>query len=181
METGNFDRIAASLAKPQNRRATLRLFGAAVFGAGSLSLIAAESEAKRGKRRKKKKQKQDDSPAADPFADVAITEILVEPTAETAHDNLVVQFVNNGTLAATGFRIGMISKRTNGQIRAEVFSLPITLAPGQSGTEKFRLGCNWLNNGTVTARTDPSPVAGEPSTETANNVKSVTFGADICS
>jgi hypothetical protein len=186
MEIRNFDRIAASLAEPKNRRDAMRLAGALVLGAGSVSLLTTEGEAKRGKRRKNrnknKKQKQETPPAPDPFVDIAITDILVEPTSETAHDNLVVQFVNNGTLAASGFRIGMTAKRTNGQIRNEVFSLPIaTLAPGESASVEFRLGCNWLNSGTVTARTDPSPVTGEPGTETANNVRTVTFGATICS
>lgn len=188
METRNFDRIATSLSEVRSRRDTFRIFGAALLGVGGVSLLAIEGEAKRGKKRKKtKKQDQDDPqpptspPTPDPFVDIAITAILVEPTAEAAHDNLVVQFVNNGTLAATGFRIGMTAKRTNGQIRNEVFSLPLTLAPGQSGTEKFRLGCNWINNGTVTARTDPSPVPGESGAATGNNTLSQTFGAAICS
>lgn len=185
METRNFDRIAASLSEVQSRRDTFRIFGAALLGVGGVSLLAVEGEAKRGKKRKKtKKQNQDDPqtpPTPAPFADIAITAIQVEPTAEAAHDNLVVQFVNNGTLAATGFRIGMTALRTNGQVRNEVFSLPLTLAPGQSGTEKFRLGCNWINGGTVTARTDPSPVPGESGAATGNNTLSQTFGAAICS
>ena len=181
METRNFDNIATSLAATQTRRQTLRLFGAAVLGASGAGLLAAGSEAKRHKRRRKsRKQKQDAPPAPEPFVDVAIPEILVEPTSETAHDNLVVQYVNNGTLTASGFRIGMTAKRTNGQIRNEVFSVSLTLAPGESGTETFRLGCNWLNGGAVTARTDPTPVAGEASTATGDNQLVRTFAADIC-
>ena len=182
METRHFDYIATSLVRTQTRRQALRLYGAAVLGASGAGLLATGSEAKRHKRRRKsRKQKQDAPPAPEPFVDVAIAEILVEPTSETAHDNLVVQFVNNGTLTASGFRIGMTAKRTNGQIRNEVFSAPLTLAPGESGTEKFRLGCNWLNGGTVTARTDPTPVAGEASTATGDNQLVQTFAADICS
>jgi hypothetical protein len=181
METRNFDQIAASLAASQTRRQALRLFGAAVLGAGGVGLLATESKARRRRRRKKKKQRQDDPPTPDPIVDIAITAILVEPTAEAAHDNLVVQFVNNGALAASGFRIGKTAKRSNGQIRNEVFSLPVTLAPGESGSQEFRLGCNWLNGGTVTARTDPSPVQDEPGNATGNNVATVTFEADICS
>lgn len=182
METRNLDHVATALAEPQHRRQALRLFGAAVLGAGGVSLLGTESEARRRKRRKKsKKQKQNTPLPPDPIVDVAITAILVEPTAETAHDNLVVQFVNNGTLTATEFRIGMSALRTNGQIRNVVHSEPTTLAPGESGSVEFRLGCAWINGGTVTASTDPSPVPNEPGNLTGDNTKSVTFAADICS
>lgn len=160
----------------------MRLFAAAVLGASGVGLHAGGIEEKRhNRKRKSRKQKQDAPPAPEPFVDLAITEILVEPTSETAHDNLVVQFVNNGTLTVSGFRIGMTATRTNGQIRNEVFSASMTLAPGESGTKTFRLGCNWLNGGTVTARTDPTPVAGEASVATGDNQLVRTFAADICS
>lgn len=182
MQTRTLDQFATALAEPQHRRQALRLFGAAVLGAGGVGLLASESEARRRRRRKKtKKQKQNTPPAPDPVVDIAITAILVEPTAETLHDNLVVQFVNNGTLTATEFRIGMSALRTNGQIRNVVYSEPTTLAPGESGSAEFRLGCAWINGGTVTARTDPSPVPNEPGDVTGDNTMSVTFAADICS
>ncbi len=190
MENRSFDRIATSLADARSRRDTFHLFGAALIGVGGAGLLAVESEAKRGKKRKKKNQNQGQDqdpqiPTSPPppaqFADIVITAILVEPTAEAAHDNLVVQYTNAGTLAATGFRIGMVAKRTNGQIRNEGFLLPLTVAPGQSGTEKFRLGCNWINGGTITVRTDPSPVPGESAAAAGNNTLSQTFGAAICS
>ena len=88
--------------------------------------------------------------------------------------------MNNGTLAATGFRVGMLAKRTNGQIRDEEFSSPLTVAPGQISSVEFRPGCNWINGGTVTARTDPSPVPGESGAATGNNTLSQTFGAGMC-
>lgn len=185
MDTRTFERIVTSLAVAQTRRQTLRHLGVALGVGAGVSLLASEGEAKRGKRRqhakRRKSRKSRNSQTPDPFADVAITAILVEPLSEAAHDNLVVQFVNNGALSATGFRIGMTAQRTNGQIRNEVFSPPLTLAPGQGGTEKFRLGCNWLNGGTVTARTDPAPVASESDTTTGDNHLQQTFGSAICS
>ena len=164
-----------------------RLFGAALIGVGSSGLVAFESEETRGKKRKKNHNQSQhpqiptSPPPPAPFADIVITAILVEPTAEAAHDNLVVQYTNAGTLAATGFRIGTVAKRTNGQIRNVVLSLPLKVVPGQSGTGKFRLGCNWINGGTVTACTDPSPVPGESAAATGNNTLSQTIGAAICS
>ncbi len=187
METRNFDRIATSLSEVQSRRDTFRIFGAALLGVGGVSLLAVEGEAKRGKKRKKpKKQDQDDPqtpttpPTPVPFADIAITAVDIELLSEAGHDTVVVKYTNTGTLTATGFRIGMVAKRANGLLRQEEFSLPLTLAPGLSGVEKFRLGCNWINGGTVTVRTDPSPVPGESGAATANNTLANTFGT-ICS
>jgi len=168
MDTRQFDQISTTLAQGQSRRTVLRHLGAAAIGAGGLSLlISTEGEAKRRKKKKKVKNQpqqpqqpqQPEQPALVP--DVAISSITVETTAEAAHDNIVVQFINNGTQTATGFRIGMSAVRTDGTVRNEVFSLPQTLAPGVFGVVTFRLGCSWLNGGTVTARTDPSPITGE--------------------
>ena len=171
----------------------MRLLGAAAFGAGSLSLLgAADGEAKRRRRKKKKKEQpqepgqpgqpgQPEQPGQPPLTpDIAITSIAIETTAEAAPDNVVVTFINNGTQTATGFRIGMVAKRTNGQLRNEVFSLPLTLAPGIIGVEKFRLGCNWFNSGEITARTDLAPIPGEPADKAADNKLVVTF-ANVCS
>jgi hypothetical protein len=75
----------------------------------------------------------------------------------------------------------MVAQRADGTQRAEDFSLPLTIAKGATTTVEFRLGCNWINNGAVTARTDPSPVPGEPANKTANNVATAQFGATACS
>jgi hypothetical protein len=188
MDSTRFDRLTESFGETRDRRAVLRLLGVAAFGAGSLSLLGATgSEAKRRRRRKKKKAPvQPETPPTTPpppptlFPDIAITSITIETTAEANHDNVVVTFVNNGTQTATGFRIGMTAKRTNGQVRNEVFSAPLTLGPGIIGVEKFRLGCNWFNNGLITARTDLSPIPGEPAANTADNTLAVNF-ANVCS
>jgi hypothetical protein len=179
MDRAQFDQIATFFAETSSRRRTLRLLSAAALGAGGLSLVGSQAtEAKR--RRKKKKKKQDEEPQ-EQFPDIAITAINVSPTSEANHDNVVIVYSNIGTLPASGFRIGMVAKRSDGTLRNEVFSLPLTLAPGATATETFRLGCSWLNNGTITARTDPSPIPGEPAANIANNTLSVTFGAAVCS
>jgi hypothetical protein len=187
MDTRQFDEITTTLAQARSRRTMLRHLGVAAFGAGGLSLlITADGDAKRRKGKKKKKKEnqpqqpeQPEQPALVP--DVAITSITVETTAEAAHDNIVVQFINNGTQTATGFRIGMSAVRSDGTVRNEVFSLPQTLAPGVFGVVTFRLGCSWLNGGTVTARTDPSPIPGESNANAADNLRTVTFGNSVCS
>lgn len=187
MDTKQFDRIATTFASPYGRRNVLRLLGAATFGAGGLSLLnVADGEARKRRKKKKKKKEQPEDPQ-DPqpeqpqlFPDIAITAILLEPTSEVNHDNVVVQFTNVGTQLASGFRIGMFATRAGGQVRKEEFSAPLTLGPGVSGVEKFRLGCSWINMGTVTARTDTTPIPGEPSNKTADNLLAVAF-ANVCS
>jgi hypothetical protein len=183
METKQFDQLATTFAQSHSRRNVVRLFGATLAAGGLGILGLSESEAKRRRRKNKDKGKNKDNQPqpADPAADIAITSITIETTAEAAHDNVVVQFVNKGNLASGSFRIGMVAKRSDGTLRNEVFSLPFTLAPGGTGVEKFRLGCSWVNGGTVTARTDPSPVPGELASTTADNVLSASFGATVCS
>jgi hypothetical protein len=179
METSQFARISTTFAQTRSRRALLRHLGAAALGAGGLTLVlSAEGDAKR-RRRKKRKQDRPEQPALVP--DVAITSITVATTAEAAHDDVVVQFINNGTQTATGFRIGMSATRSDGTVRNEVFSAPQTLAPGVFNVVTFRLGCSWLNNGTITARTDPSPIPGESNADGADNTRTVTFGSGVCS
>ena len=188
MDTRHFDQFATTLAQTRSRRTVLRHLGAAAFGAGGLSLlISAEGEAKKRRKGKKKDKKGDqpqqpeqpEQPALVP--DVAISSITVQTTAEAAHDDVVVQFINNGTQTATGFRIGLSAVRADGTVRDEVFSLPQTLAPGVFGVVTFRLGCSWLNGGTVTARTDPSPIPGEPNGNATDNLRAVTFAINVCS
>lgn len=183
METSQFDRIATTLAQSRGRRNVLRLLGGAAFGAGGLSLLnVADGEARKRRKKKKKKEQPEDPQPEQPqlFPDIAITAILLEPTSELNHDNVVVQFTNVGTQLASGFRIGMFATRSDGTVRKEVFSAPLTLGPGVSGVEKFRLGCSWINMGTVTARTDTTPIPGEPSNKTADNLLAVAF-ANVCS
>lgn len=184
METTHFDRIATMFAQTTTRRRALHLFGVAAVGAGSLSVVGFQSGlAKRRRRNKQKNQNQNppEQPQTPLTPDIVIQSITVAPLAEVAHDNVVIQFRNFGTAAASGFRIGMVAVRQDGTTRAEVFSDPLTLAPGATSTVAFRLGCAWLNNGTITARTDPSPVPGESATQTADNTLSQTFGAAVCS
>jgi hypothetical protein len=184
MDIKQFDRIAATLAQPHSRRNVVRLFGAAVAAGGIGVLGVSESEARRRRRRKNKGKGNGNGnqpQPAEPAADIAITSITIETTGEANHDNAVVQFANIGNLPSGAFRIGLIAIRDDGTVRNEVFSVPFTLAPGATGTEKFRLGCSWINGGTVTARTDPSPVAGELAANTANNSLSASFGGGVCS
>ena len=170
MESSQFDRITTRCAQTRSRRTVLRHFGAAALGAVGMRLFfPADSEASR--RRKDKRNE----------PDVAIGSIKVETTAEAAHDDVVVQFINKGTRTANEFRIGLSAVRSDGTARNEVFSLPQRLAPGDFGVVTFRLGCSWLNGGTVTARTDPSPIPGESAGNKANNVRSVTFASSVCS
>jgi hypothetical protein len=182
METSQFDRISTTFAQTGSRRSVFRHLGVAALGAGGFNLLmSAEGEARRRRRNRQRKNKNDqpEQPALVP--DVAITSITVETTAEAAHDNILVQFINNGTQTATGFRIGMTAVRSDGTPRNEVFSLPQTLAPGVFGVVTFRLGCSWINNGTITARTDPSPIPGESNADAADNLRAVTFASDVCS
>ena len=181
MQTSQLDEIATTLARTGSRRHLLRAFGAAVFTAGGLSLLdsaAGDARKRRKRRRKRQKEQEQERP---PAPDVTITAITSETTAEAAHDNIVVAFVNNGDQPATGFRIGMTVQRSDGTLRNEVFSLPLTLEPGATGVEKFRLGCSWINSGAVTARTDPSPVPGEARGDAADNQLTVSFASDVCS
>lgn len=146
-----------------------------VFGGLALSILAAGSAAMLGGHdvdAAKKKVK---------VPNIAIQSVTVEPSAEVAHDTIVVLVANVGTRDAAGFRIGMVAQRQDGTLRSEEFSLPLSIAKGESTEVKFRLGCNWINNGAVTARTDPSPVPGELPTKTANNVETASFGATACS
>jgi hypothetical protein len=48
-----------------------------------------------------------------------------------------------------------------------------------SPTTSRRLGCAWRNNGTITARTDPSLVSGEAAALATDNTLLQTFGAAI--
>lgn len=145
-----------------------------VLGGLALSLLAAGSVPQPGgdhaEAAKRKK-----------YPNIAIQSVVVQPSAEAGHDTIVVTVANIGKRNAAGFRIGMVAQRADMTVRDEDFSLPLSLARGASTTVEFRLGCNWINNGAVTARTDPSPVPGEPGNKTANNVATAQFGAAACS
>jgi hypothetical protein len=116
---------------------------------------------------------------------IAIQSITLEDHPDPGHKYVVVEVENVGTRDASGFRIGMVAanpnQQPNGGVRMEDFSLPLNLPKGQTTEVQFRLGCNWINGGAITARTDPSPVSGEPANKTANNVLSESFGAGTCS
>lgn len=83
---------------------------------------------------------------------------------------------NAGAKAVAGFTIGMRAQRADGTLRNEVFSDPLSLAKGDSTTVEFRLGCNWINNGTIFTRTDPNPVPGELPVHADNNELAESFG-----
>lgn len=110
---------------------------------------------------------------------VAIQSITLQPHADPGHKTVVVTLANVGKRKANGFRIGMQATRSDGTVRNEDFSLPLSLARGATTTVQFRLGCGWINGGAIVARTDPSPVPGEPANKTANNVLTQTFG-NVC-
>lgn len=107
---------------------------------------------------------------------IAIQSIVLQPHADSGHKTVVVTVANIGKRNANGFRIGMQATRSDGTVRSEEFSLPLSVAKGATTTVEFRLGCNWINGGAVVARTDPSPVPGEPANKTANNTLTQTFG-----
>jgi hypothetical protein len=187
METTNFDRIATMFSQTTSRRRALHLLGAAAVGAGSLSLVSSQSGLAKRRRRNKRRNEQQETPElpqqpqAPPAPDVVIQSITVSPLVEAAHDNVVIAYSNAGTAPATGFTIGMVAVRQDGTTRDEVFSAPVTLAPGATAAVAFRLGCPRLNHGTITARTNPNPVSGESATQTADNTLTQTFGAAVCS
>jgi hypothetical protein len=116
---------------------------------------------------------------------IAIQSITLEDHPDAGHKYVVVEVQNVGKRDASGFRIGMVAEnpnqQPNGGVRDEDFSLSLNLPKGQSTEVQFRLGCNWINGGAITARTDPSPVPGEPANKTANNVLSESFAPGTCS
>ena len=57
MDSARFDRIAAALTGETGRRDTLRLLGASLLGAGSLTVLGATEGDARKKRKKNKKKK----------------------------------------------------------------------------------------------------------------------------
>lgn len=111
---------------------------------------------------------------------IAVQSIILEDHPDPGHNFVVVTVANVGTRDANGFRIGMSAQRADMTVRDTDFSLPLSIAKGASTTVKFRLGCNWINNGAVTASTDPNPVPSEPANKTANNVLTQSFGV-VCS
>jgi hypothetical protein len=110
---------------------------------------------------------------------IALQSITLQPHPDPGHMYVVVEVENVGNRDAAGFRIGMSAQRADMTVRPEEFSLPLTVAKGGSTTVQFRLGCDWINGGAITARTDPSPVPGESPTKTANNV--ITVSGLTCS
>ena len=146
-----------------------------VLGGLALSLLAAGSVPQLGGDHAEAAKKKAKAP------NIAIQSVVVAPSAEAGHDTIVVTVANVGKRDAAGFRIGMVAQRADMTVRPEEFSLPLSVAKGATTTVEFRLGCNWINNGAVTARTDPSPVPGEPANKTANNVATTQFGATACS
>ena len=104
---------------------------------------------------------------------IALQSITLQPNPDPGHVFVVVEVDNVGNRDAAGFRIGMSAQRADMSVRPEEFSLPLTVAKGDSTTVQFKLGCNWINGGAITARTDPSPVPGESASKTANNVITV--------
>jgi hypothetical protein len=104
---------------------------------------------------------------------IALQSITLQPHPDPGHMFVVVEVENVGNRDAAGFRIGMSAQRADMTVRPEEFSLPLSVAKGATTSVQFRLGCNWINGGAITARTDPSPVPGESPAKTANNVITV--------
>jgi hypothetical protein len=113
------------------------------------------------------------------LTDVAIDDIELAPHADSGHRTVVVAVSNDGIRPVSGFNIGMVAKnpnQPNGGVRNEVFSAELNLGKGESTKVEFRLGCNWINNGTINARTDPAPVAKELPHYADNNTLEESFG-----
>jgi hypothetical protein len=106
--------------------------------------------------------------------------ITVATTAEAAHDDIVSAVHQQRTQTATGFRIGMSATRSDGTSAMRSYSLPQTLAPGVIGFVTFRLGCSWVNNGTVTARTIFAD-SWRIERQCGRQSRTVTFGNAVCS
>jgi hypothetical protein len=145
-----------------------------VFGGLALSLLAAASAPMLGgdEAEAAKKSKKARTP------NVAVLDISIEPHADPGHKTVVVELANTGKRNASGFRISMVAQREDGTVRQAEYSLPLSVPKGGSTEVEFRLGCSWINNGAVTASTDPNPVSGEPKNKAANNVLSETFGVE---
>jgi hypothetical protein len=110
---------------------------------------------------------------------IAIQSVTLEDHPDPGHNFVVVEVENVGTRNANGFRIAMSAQRADGDVRDTEFSLPLSLAKGESVEVEFRLGCNWINGGAVTVETDPNPVPGE--IKTANNVLTESYPLGTCS
>ena len=109
---------------------------------------------------------------------IAIQSITLEDHPDPGHNFVVVEVENVGNRNANGFRIAMSAQRQDGTVRQDEFSLPLSLAKGESVEVEFRLGCNWINGGAVTVETDPNPVPGE--IKTANNVLTESYPWGTC-
>lgn len=151
-----------------------------LVSAGTPALGGQDAAAKRGKDRPhhSRQVKQSVSAQAHPkLLDIAVTDIVIAPHADPGHRTVVVEVTNLSPLRNSGqFTVGMQAERADGTLRNEVFSASLSLARGESTEVEFRLGCNWINNGTIHTRTNPSPVPGEPASLTANNTREESFG-----
>ncbi len=114
------------------------------------------------------------------YPNIAVQSITLQDHPDPGHNFVVVTVANVGNRDANGFRIGMSAQRADMTVRNTEFSLPLSIPKGGSTTVQFRLGCNWINGGAVTASTDPNPVPAEPANKTANNVLTQSFGT-VCS
>src|SRR3990170_6145437 len=65
---------------------------------------------------------------------IAVQSITLAPHADPGHKTVVVTVANIGKRNANGFRIGMQATRSDGTIRNEEFSLPLSVAKGATMT-----------------------------------------------
>jgi hypothetical protein len=107
---------------------------------------------------------------------VAIESISFEDHPDDGHRYVVVEVSNIGNRTAKNFRLEMVAEDNDGDLRAPAYSDPLTIPKGGSEEVKFKLGCGWLNFGSVTLTTDPNPVPRE--TKIGNNTLSEEYG--IC-
>jgi hypothetical protein len=105
---------------------------------------------------------------------VAIESISFEDHPDNGHRYVVVEVANIGNRAAKNFRLEMAAEKHDGELRNPEYSDVLNIPKGGSEEIKFKLGCGWLHNGSVTVTTDPNPVPKE--TKTGNNTLSEDHG-----
>jgi hypothetical protein len=97
-------------------------------------------------------------------SDVSIVSIKTGPDSSPTSRSVLVEVKNDGDVALSPFVIELSADR-DGASRLPQASAQITLGPNQSQTINYTaIGCKWLNianHATLTATTNPNPVAGE--------------------
>jgi hypothetical protein len=125
-----------------------------VFAGLALSLLAAGSDPFLG-------ADEVDAAKKKKAPNVAIESISFEDHEDAGHRYVVVEVSNIGNRAAKNFRVEMVAKDHDGDLRAPAYSDLLNIPKGGSEEVIFKLGCGWLHNGLVTVTTDLNPAPGE--------------------